>query len=434
MIRANDTGRLMNTRLSKLTAAIAAVLTLAGCGGTTSGVPRAGEIDVRRLSVGRYPVEPLDSQAEYFYTYDNGKSLAAMRLANHVALGIDIDPRLKFGAGAAAVVHSYDFTPPLSSEGAEAALKDNAMFGFASGSMDIRPSGPVYSLPNATLLTLTVLQFPTDDDADRAAADIEGADFGSNPRQNIHVQLGKFPTAHSHSQSGTTALESAIAHGHYVVIAFAQVPGGDPNSSSSLTEKAFDKQTAMLDSLPPLAPVDVLKLDMDTDGMLRRLLNPGKTWDPDPESLASFDLQGFLQFQADLGSEKALYNTLHIEKIGVAGSYSRTVGGYTHQGLPYGYLSGDLKNLYGDILYRSPDIKSARDVWAKILNAPDSALVPKGVPDAKCAQAPTTVNVKNFTCAIRYRQYVGLVWSTQLEDAQQRATAQYALLANSQGL
>ena len=315
-----------------------------------------------------------------------------MRLANHVALGIDIDPRLKFGAGAAAVVHSYDFTPPLSSEGAEAALKDNAMFGFASGSMDIRPSGPVYSLPNATLLTLTVLQFPTDDDADRAAADIEGADFGSNPRQNIHVQLGKFPTAHSHSQSGTTALESAIAHGHYVVIAFAQVPGGDPNSSSSLTEKAFDKQTAMLDSLPPLAPVDVLKLDMDTDGMLRRLLNPGKTWDPDPESLASFDLQGFLQFQADLGSEKALYNTLHIEKIGVAGSYSRTVGGYTHQGLPYGYLSGDLKNLYGDILYRSPDIKSARDVWAKILNAPDSALVPKGVPDAKCAQAPTTVD------------------------------------------
>jgi hypothetical protein len=59
-------------------------------------------------------------------------------------------------------------------------------------------------------------------------------------------------------------------------------------------------------------------------------------------------------------------------------------------------------------------------------------LAPKGVPDSKCAQLPTSFDVSKFTCAVRYRQYVGLVWSSQLGDTQQRAVAQYALLANSQ--
>lgn len=423
----------MNSRSSKLTAVLAAALMLTGCGDTISGTPRAGEIDVRNLSVGRYPIDPLDSLVEYGHSYDNGKNLAATRLANHVALGIDIDPHLKFGAGAAAITRDYDLSPPLSAVGAAAAQKNHVIFGFASGSMDIRPSGPTYSLPNATLLTLTVLQFPSDDDADHAAADIEEADFSGNPGQNIHVQLGKYSTAHSHAQSDTEALESTVAHGQYVVNAFAQIPGGDPNGLKSLTEKAFDKQSELLDSLPPLSPVEVIKLDIDTDGMLRRLLNPNRSWEPDAESLASFDLRGFLQFQVEPGSDRDLYNSLHIEKIGVASSYWRTAGGYTHQGLPYGFLSGVLKNLYGDTLYRSPDITSARDAWTKILNAPDSRMAPKDVPDAKCAQLPTTVDMKNFTCAVRYRQYIGLVWSNQLEDAQQRAAAQYALLANSQG-
>jgi hypothetical protein len=438
MIRAEEfrgiQGNAMSRTLSKLTAVIAAGLALAGCGTSIPGTPNAGEIDVRKLDVGQYPVQPLDSLAEYFHTYDNGKSLAAMRLANHMCLGIDVDPRLKFNAGAAAIVHSYDLTPPLSTAGAAAASRDNVMFGFASGSMDVQPIGPVTSPPNATLLTLTVLQFATDDYANHAAADIENDDFNSNPSQNNHVQLDKFPTAHSHSQSGADALESTISHGRYVVSALARVPGGDPKSLASLTEAAFDKQTSMLDSLPALSPVEVIKQDIDADGMLRRLLNPRKDWDPDPESLASYDLRGFLQFQTNTGSERDLYNSLHIDKIGVASSYWRTWGGHTQQGLAYGYLSGVAKDWDGDTLFRSPDIASARDVWARVLNAPESTMAPRGVPDGKCAQVPTTENVKNFSCAVRYRRYVGLVWGRQLEDAQQRAAAQYALLANSQGL
>jgi hypothetical protein len=61
-------------------------------------------------------------------------------------------------------------------------------------------------------------------------------------------------------------------------------------------------------------------------------------------------------------------------------------------------------------------------------------MTPKDIPDTKCAQIPTSEDVKNFTCAVRYRRYVGLVWGRQLDDAQQRAAAQYALLANSQGM
>jgi len=333
-----------------------------------------------------------------------------------------------------AIIQDYDLSPPLSGAGAVAALRNKVIFGFASGSMDIQPNEIVTRSVNATLLTLTVLQFPSNNDAEQAAIDIEANDFNSQADLNHRVPLDRYPNAHSHSQSGVPALESTIAHGQYIVSVFTQTPGGDINALKSLTEKAFDRQIAMLDHLPPLSPVEVIKQDIDPDRMLRRLLNPDEDWEPDPRSLAAYDLQGFLQFQADPLSEKRLYQSLHIEKFGVGGSYFRILGDYTHQGLSDGFQSGTVKNLQGDLLYRSPNISSAHDTWLKILNAPDPSMTPKNVPDTKCAQLPTEGDVKNFTCAVRYRQYVGLVWGRQLDDAQQRAAAQYALLANSQGM
>ncbi|MBU3061521.1 hypothetical protein KO481_08285 [Nocardia sp. NEAU-G5] len=424
----------MKRKIIGLTAAAASLLLLTGCGSTVPGTPTAGEIDVRHLAVGRYPVVPLDATTSYDHYYDKGKSLAAIRLAGHVALGLDIDPRLKFGAGADGLTHDYDMNDALSDAGAAAAVRDKVLFGFTSGSTDIEPPGAVYTLPNATLLTLTVMQFAGDDDAAHAAADIESTDFGSAPDRNRPESLDKYPAAHSHSQQGTPVLESTIAHGHYAVSAVVQIPGGDVGTMKALTEKAFDKQAALLDTLPPLSPVEIIKQDMDTNGMLRRLLNTDGRWYADPRYLASYDLRGFLHFQMEQESAKALYTSLGINEFGVSDSYHRTLGDYIPQGLGHLFQSGVDRNDHGDVLYRSASTERAREVWSKILNAPDSNMSPAGVPDTKCTQLPSRYNVKNFTCAVRYRQYVALVWSPQIDDAHQRAAAQYALLANSQGM
>ncbi|MFI6045096.1 hypothetical protein ACIA8C_25935 [Nocardia sp. NPDC051321] len=419
----------MVNRSVRLTAATAILLTIAGCGSSAVGSPKPGEIDVRTLDAGKYSTEPLDTYEEYSHSLRRGTSLAVSRLANHVVTGIDIDPKLRYGTGVQEITKPDDVKNALAEQSVSIAAQHKILFGFASGSSDFLPEPAVAVPSDSTLTTVTVMQFPDPESAERAAVELEDADFAVSPEQNERVQLPKYPLAHSHWRPGTPTIGSVIAHGNYVVNTFISTSQPDLAALTGLVEKVYAAQLPMLDTLTPLSAEQVLRLDFDPEGVIRRVLNPTKIAVPDVGGLAAYELQGFLHWQTDRAAAKNLY--ANGDRFVFSDAYSATTNSYT-RGIAQSFGKGISRFLDGAIVIRARDIDSARALWSTILDAPDTGQAPPKVPDSKCAEHPTTRYVKDWICAIQYRNYVGYVWSTQLLDAQQRAAAQYALLANSQ--
>ncbi|WP_405167207.1 hypothetical protein OG203_20220 [Nocardia sp. NBC_01499] len=394
-----------------------------------AGTPRPGEIDVRALDVGQYSTEPLDSYDEFQHSLRSGTALAISRLANHVVTGIDIDAKLRYGTGVQQITTPDDVKNVLAEQSVPIAARNKILFGFASGSSDFRPEPAVAVPPDSTLTTVAVMQFPDAESAERAAAEFEETDFAIAPDQNERVQLTKYPLAHSHWRPGTPTIGSAIAHGSYVVTTFIATSQPVLADLTDLVEKVYTAQLPMLDTLAPLSAEQTLRLDLDPEGLIRRVLNPSKLGVPDVGGLAAYELQGFLHWQTDRAAAKDLY--ANGERFVLSDAYSPTTNSYT-RGIAQSFGKGISRFLDGAILIRARDIDSAKALWSTILDAPDTSQAPSNVPDSKCAEIPTKIYVKDWVCAVRYRNYVGYVWGTQLQDAQQRAAAQYALLANSQ--
>ncbi|MEU7142975.1 hypothetical protein ABZ942_26260 [Nocardia sp. NPDC046473] len=394
-----------------------------------SGTANPGEIDVRTLDVGKYPTEPLDTYAEYSHSLRGGAALAVARLADHVVTGIDIDPELRYGTGVQEITKPDDVKNVLAEQSVPIATRNKILFGFASGSSDFLPQPAVAVPPESTLTTVTVMQFPDPESAERAAAEFEEADFAVAPDQNERVQLAKYPLAHSHWRPGTPTIGSSVAHGNYVINTFISISQPDLGALTGLVEKVFTAQLPMLDTLTPLSAEQVLRLDIDPAGVIRRVLNPMKLPVPDVGGLAAYELQGFLHWQTDRAAAKNLY--ANGERFVFSDAYSATTNSYS-RGIAQSFGKGISRFLDGAILIRARDIDSARALWSTILDAPDTRQAPPNLPDSKCAEIPTDRYVKDWVCTVRYRNYVGYVWSTQLQDTQQRAAAQFAVLANSQ--
>ncbi|QBS43005.1 hypothetical protein DMB37_25820 [Nocardia sp. CS682] len=411
------------------TSATLALLIIAGCAAPMTGTPQPGEIDVRSLDVGQYATEPLDTYSEYTHSVRSGTSLAISRLANHVVTGIDVDAKLRYGTGVQEITKPDDVKNVLAEQSVPIAARHKMLFGFASGSSDVRAEPHVAVPADSTLTTVTVMQFPDPESAERAAAEFEDADFSVAPEQNERVRLAKYPRAHSHWRPGTPTIGSVVAHGNYVVNTFIATSQPDLTGLTALIEQVYAAQLPMLDTLPPLTAEQALRLDLDPEGVIRRVLNPAKIAVPGVGSLATYELQGFLHWQTDRAAAKSLY--ANGERFVFSYAYSATTNSYT-RGIAQSFGKGISRFLDGAILIRARDTGSARALWSTILDAPDLGLAPPNVPDSKCAELPTDRYVKDWVCAVRYRNYVGYVWSTQLQDTQQRAAAQYAVLANSQ--
>ncbi|MGW5315356.1 DUF7373 family lipoprotein [Nocardia thailandica] len=423
--------RTVNLRRVLLTSLIAASALATACGSTIVGAPSAGEIDVRKLDVGKYPTDPLDHYTDYTHSVSSGTSLAVMRLADNMITGLDIDPALKYGTGVQDILKPGGVDRILAKQSVPVAERYGLQFGFASGSSDIKPE-PAKSLPkNATLTTVTVMQFPTVDAAQQAAAEFERVDFDVAPDQNQAVQIPNHPAARAHWRPGTPTLGSTIAHGRYVISLFVNIAEPDLDKMTALVEKAYSSQTKMLDALPPLDAEQVLRMELDPSLMLQRILNPGKSYIPSSGSFATYTPRGYLHWVTDRADARQLLADTGTDRISFSGAYSSWTNTYS-TGIAQAFGKGTERLLEGAILMRAGNIDNAKALWDKVLDAPEARMSPANVPDAKCAQQAATGDVKNFTCAVRYREYVGIVWGNQLLDAQQRAAAQYAVLANSQ--
>ncbi|MFE1593173.1 hypothetical protein [Nocardia sp. NPDC058705] len=404
-------------KLKTTIAVVTSVIAMTGCSSQVGGSAAPAEIDVRQLDTGKYPTRPLSEYSEFNPSFTFGRRLAAMRLADSLVLGQEVDPKLTFGS-----FESIDSgTPGVMSKAVVPALEPNNMlYGFATGNSDIKEFAVMSLAPGdesladylrnrkPTYFGLSVMQFPDATTAERAATEIERLDFDVAADLNIRVPLGKYPGAHSHWRPGVASMVSTLSHGSYVVNVQAGVAEAEADKLTDLIQRVFDAQLPRLDKLKPLSPVEVVKLTSDPERILERTLNPQKLSSPDARLFASYGLQGFLQTRRDLLQIQGLY-----KKVG-ADQFGRSWDSY---------------------IIRTRDTDAAQTLLDGMFvgDAYKPAEAPEKLTSVKCTENKDPMDeVKRFSCAVQYRRYVAYVQSQQLPDAHQRAAAQYAVLANSQ--
>ncbi|MEV6771301.1 hypothetical protein AB0N05_22040 [Nocardia sp. NPDC051030] len=420
-------------KLRPLIAAVAAagaMATVTGCG--ISGSPAASEADIRKLDVGSYPTDPLDLRTFYEHSTLGGRALAIGRLAGATANGIDIDPKLKYGLRTRTIISS-SYAVDVLAHGIEPILDTNGMmFGFSATSsthpvldsnwVDIPSTINAFNGetpdPAADSVNITVLQFPDEQRAQQAAEQIEAADFAVAPDENVAVPLAKYPSARSHWRPGVPSLGSAVAHGAYVINVYVQQPTPDLAGLQAFAERVYGAQIPLLDQLPPMNPRELLLQDYDPDLMMQRTLHPNTVIGPKAGNELVHTPRAFLHFMSDQSVWKKLIDDGGVDRISLAAK--------------------------GALLLRARDARAATSLWSSFKAPEDKpADQPAGVPDVFCTENPNPKSVDfsdawnnndRFYCTIRYGRYVARVAGAQLKDVNQRAAAQYALLAKSQYL
>ncbi|MRH88708.1 hypothetical protein GFY24_14855 [Nocardia sp. SYP-A9097] len=386
-------------------------LALTACGSNVGGTAQPGEIDVRTLDVGNYSTAPLEERYTYYPDLGMGLNLAAMRLADHVANGPEIDVKLDYGTGMKAFIEG-DGATALAKSARPVLDTDGMLFGVSASNAE-RPQGKDGKLPeNTTFTVLTVVQFADAAAATKAAIELEAADFDVAADGNQRLSVPKYPAAHAHWRPDQPTMGSTLAHGDYVVNVVVGVNLPDIAQLTALTERVYDVQLALLDGLPPLSKEGALRLPYDPDGMMRRTLNPSAFGMPDRSSQYVSETRGFLNQIADQDHWTRVLNENGVDRFSRSSEMSSS-----------------------SMLYRARDTAAAIALAGVILDKtyPNAAAAPSVLPNAKCGESPIkdSYSTKRFRCVVTYSRYVATVESDQLSDAHQRANAQYALLANS---
>ncbi|WP_405489260.1 hypothetical protein [Nocardia sp. NBC_00511] len=410
--------------------AVVALPALAGCASDVSGTAAAAEVDVRQLPVGNYPTAPLDARMTYEHGVGDGRPMAIARLAGNTVIGTDVDPGLSHNVMSKALRFPEDAYSVLADPVRAVLEPDHMQYGFSAAastedlsdttgytiSGDFQPFGGANAKASATSFNMTILQFPDAQQARTAAQDMDTADFTVAADRNVHVTLAGHADAKAHWQPGIPSLAATIADGLYVASVYVQLPTADLDGLGTLADKILAAQLPMLDDAPGLSPEDIYRLDPDPDAMLRRTLHPGQSISPDADSETTHTAHGYLHYIGDLPTWKALLDNNGVDRVSTARS--------------------------GGLLFRTRDPKSAAALATAIAaRTTTPAEVPDKVPDTTCAEANkawTTyktwdTNAK-YICTLHYDRYVARVSSDQLIDVQQKAAAQYAVLANSQPL
>ncbi|WP_156055475.1 hypothetical protein [Nocardia sp. NRRL WC-3656] len=391
-------------RASGCLSVIAALaLTLSSCGASVGGTPTPGEIDVRKLDVGSYSTDPIDMQYRYIPQLYFGKQLAAMRLLDKIAIGTEIEPKLTSNS-AGAIVEPKDGLNKDMSDGLVTALERNGMLYGVMTEKRQQKENEVFDADE--LVDISVYQFPDKQSADAAAKAFEDADFAIAGDQNQSVQLDKYPTARSHWRPGIRTIGSRMAEGNYLLDVFARAPQPELPQLTSFIEHIYDVQIPLLRDFPPLSKRDILHLPYDPNGMYRKTLAAKGFYGPSLLTSGSFTTRGFLNVSNSDG--KILADKGKIEAV------STTEGSTT--------------------LFRSADAASAQALAEELRRRVRSSIdPPQGVPDAFCEEntEQQVFTDNRFRCVVRYGRYAARVASSQIKDAQQRAAAQYAVLATS---
>ncbi|QIS09061.1 DUF7373 family lipoprotein [Nocardia arthritidis] len=383
---------------------IALALAVGGCGSDDSHSDTEPAVPIDQLDVGNYPTQPTQLGAVKNQT--QARLVEAERLANFVPLAMDIDPRFVIGAPFVSTV----WTLPEVSLG-----KIMNVDRFAEAAPDfvggVTSFGSTERNNRGIDLANAVMIFPDEQKATAAAAALEKVDFEANDR-NTPVGIPKYPDAHAHWWPERQSIGSWYATGKYVVYTWIYdykkiyLNKVDQPTLVALVEKSLDTVVPAIAKFTP-TPVDqLMNAQFDLDGMLARTL-------PRPRDDSWLNPPGaYNAHAAVLFDEDQAESRKHLEEAGV-----------------------DRFAVEGTQLYRTRDAASAKLLQSTrggLTKKFKSRAAPRNLPAANCQEyIGREALAVRFYCSVHYDRYAAFSWSEQLLDAQQRISAQYALLENA---
>ncbi|MBF6171356.1 DUF7373 family lipoprotein [Nocardia blacklockiae] len=383
----------------------------AACGSDSSNTSDAEPppVDLRQLEVGPYAVTPR--KIDTATNMPVARYMEAERLGNILPLPTEIDPALKYGDSGQ--THAFlDATPDYHLSPMFRWLREedfgNAAKNFVAGFSTTGNSNEKQSLSYE--LVSSVLIF-TDDDSAKAAAEALSR-TGYYDEEAEPASLAKYPDAFARRQPKNKALFAWLARGKFVVVTITQhhenkvLDISEPEFLSALAEKSIAATLPTLEKFVPTPPDKLMSVPIDPDNMRGRSLRrpEGDSFENIP---GTYDRHGALQFADDIDETRRLYDEAGVDRVAFDGGE----------------------------LVRTKDPAAAQKLFEKT-SEPDRfsrpAAAPKGLPNARCREykGPSWGYLR-FYCQVRYDRFVAKVASNQLQDTQQRISAQYSILADS---
>lgn len=388
-----------------LAAAVAAGLTACGVHGTA--IP--GEIDVRTLDTGAYPV------TQHHYDSNsggNGALLEGMRMSEALPTGVRIDPTQTVGRNGGVTVDAQDAEDGSLAVGSGPVLTRNDMVvGYDVDTADaLDPDGQDFPAPTTTSITNLLLRFPSESAAKVAARELEDVDFAYAPDQNRRLNLSEYPDAYIHWRPNIANIGAFLPYRQFVLSLFIQRPHADSTDLLNWVRKTLDASVAVLDKFTPTPSDKLDTLKVDPDHLLARMVTRDRdSHTPDPNTFAVYGPSSFI-------------NTSHDETL--------TTRQLTDTGVDR------VAVLDTSTLLRARDPAAATALLEGLTTTLGTTYNPTAaldkVPSTQCfkrGNADTTY--APYRCYVAYNRYVAIVNSDSESDIKQKAAAQYALLANS---
>ncbi|MBF6446953.1 hypothetical protein IU429_04680 [Nocardia elegans] len=385
-----------------------AAVTVSGCSSPVAGTASPAEIDVRTLDMGSYSSDkPRVARTVLPGTLP---VLEGVRFADAVISPFEVEPRYKYGMGAKLEMTPDVVTAQLPSFVQPILEKYGMLMAFRAAAAD-SDSKAGESLGNGAYegMSATVIRFPDDNSAKAAARELDAVDLARNT-DNESVMIPDFPDAFSHWRPSVPTIGVSAPHGPFVIAVYAGRHSVDKDALISMCRKYLSAQVKSLDNFHPTPVANYRSLAIDPDHMLTRVFHG--FWIPEvggvlgPEEDVVYTDHAFLHFQSDLPGRAAVIHKAGVDRVAVASQA---------------------------LLFRARDEAAAQQFLVDVgtpKNKAKDVPPPRGVPGAICSQNET--GMYKFQCYVSYRRYVAQVKSEQLIDVQQRAAAQYALLAKNQ--
>lgn len=400
----------MRGSVRALTAAVA-VVALAGAGCASDPGPAAPAepaISLDSLDVGPYDAQPRDMGKPK--NQEQAAMMEAVRLGSAMPLPMDIDPAFVYNG----LLQSLVFLEPKHS-----VIKDftnldhftedapDMISGFVSyGRTD--PDNLGIEMVNAAMI------FPTEQRATEAAAALAQRDFAADPHSQA-VALPKYPDAHAHWVPTTQAINVWYPSGRLVVFgsiydqAKIWFEKTDLPDLVTRATRSLDKVVPSLAAHHLSAPDELMDQPMDIDGMLgRTMVRPGEARGDWLNPPGVYKGRSGLAFDSTPKTARTWWEADGVDRFAD----------------------------YGNHLYRARDAAAAEDIRDQ-LGSPSknftSAAAPKNLPIAKCREYNgVEMMAVRFYCSVAHGRYAAMSWGEQLLDAQQRISAQYAVLVRAE--
>lgn len=368
--------------------------------------------DLSKLDVGRYPTEPRALPGPT--TEEEGRYLAAFRLAEGMANPYEIDSKLEYLYGIA-MPDPAQAAASISGTSTPIVQPVLEKYGMVTGYMVQSYSQRIEEFvkdPKGDALLVLLTSFPNDDAAARAAVEMDSADAAINP-DNQPLSIPGYPQAKAHYRPGYTSLGATMAQGRLVVsIVTSSTSGPQIGDLTGRVQRLLDKQLPLMADLIPVVETSLTSLPLDPDNMLSRAFVAGEQ----PKISAEYGSMG-PRAVVLCANNRAVKDGL-FQQSGVDRCAFSTEG----------------------ILLRVEAEKTAGELLPKLVEA-DAQYIdhdvapPNGIEDARCNEQKKEVWADNekvrFQCLVAFERYVAVVFSNEEQDARQRAAAQYAILVNS---